>query len=117
MKAKPAEVGRVVISLQGRDAGRWFAVTQVVDEWCVLLCDGDVRKLAKPKKKQLKHLMALPLTVPVTGKGASGGAISDSDIRKSLKAARDAYETATNGARDGASQMKEECAFVQRGCH
>ena len=114
MKAKPTEPGRVVISTQGHDAGRWYAVMSVQDERYVLLCDGDARKLAKPKRKQTKHLRALPLTVPVEGRGGSGGPIADSDIRKALKAAREAYEAQTDFAQKSARETKkEECAFVQ----
>ena len=91
MKAKPTEPGRVVISTQGHDAGRWYAVVSVLDERNVLVCDGDTRKLAKPKKKQVKHLRALPLTVAVDGRGASGGSFADSDLRTALKAQKEAY--------------------------
>lgn len=115
MKAKPTEAGRVVISTQGHDAGRWYAVTAVLDERMVMLCDGETRKLAKPKKKQIKHLRALPIIVPVEGRGASGGPIADSDIRKAIREARDAYETKTGFAHSSArlEKEKEECAFVQ----
>ena len=72
MKARPTEPGRVVISTQGHDAGRWYAIVSVLDERMVLLVDGDTRKLAKPKKKQVKHLQALPLMIQVEGRGESG---------------------------------------------
>ena len=114
MKAKPTEPGRVVIATQGHDAGTWYAVLAALDARHLLLCDGETRKLAKPKKKQLKHLRALPLTVAVEGRGESGGAIADSDIRKALRAARDAYETRTAGAQPKPRPEKEECAFVQK---
>ena len=53
---KPISVGSVVYSRAGRDAGIFFLVVEVVDDNFVLLCDGDVRKLAKPKKKKVKHV-------------------------------------------------------------
>ena len=115
MKAKPTELGRVVISTQGHDAGRWYAVVDVTDERMVQLCDGETRKLDKPKKKQVKHLRALPITVQVKGKGESGGPIADSDIRKALRKARDAYETKIGFVHASAQpeNVKEERAFVQ----
>ena len=113
MKAKPTETGRVVISTQGHDAGRWYAVLSVLDERNVLLVDGDTRKLAKPKKKQVKHIRALPLTIQVDGKGAAGGPIADSDIRAALKAQKDAYLIQTGYAPIQAHNMKEERALVQ----
>ena len=109
MKAKPTEPGRVVVSTQGHDAGRWYAVVSVLDERNLLLVDGEIRKLAKPKKKQVKHLKALPLNVQLEGRGESGGPVADSDIRKALKAHKDAYLMKT-----GFNVIdKEEGALVQ----
>lgn len=109
MKARPNEPGRVVVSTQGHDAGRWYAVVSVLDERHMLLADGDTRKLAKPKKKQVKHLKALPLSIQLEGRGESGGPIADSDIRKALKAHKDAYLMKT-----GFNVIdKEEGALVQ----
>ena len=114
MKARPTEPGRVVISTQGHDAGRWYAITSVLDERFVLLCDGETRKLAKPKKKQVKHLRALPLMVQVEGRGASGGPLADSDIRKALKAQKDAYLIQTGYAHNAQLEhVKEADALVQ----
>lgn len=113
MKAKLTEPGRVAVSTQGRDKGVWYAVMTVLDDRRLLLCDGKNRTLAKPKKKQIKHLKPLPMSVAVEGSGGSGGSITDGDILKALKAARDAYETKTEGPRAGAGHQKEECAFVQ----
>ena len=113
MKA-PLEAGRVVCVTRGHDAGNWYAVLQVLDERMVLTQAFTtsfrfrLRTLEKPKKKQIKHLYALPFTISVSGKGGSGGKIADSDIRKALKAAKDAYEGAEP------HPEKEECAFVQK---
>ena len=114
MKAKPTEPGRVVISTQGHDAGRWYAIVSVLDERMVLLADGDTRRLAKPKKKQVKHLRALPLMIQVEGRGASGGPVADSDIRKALKAQKDAYLIQTGYAQNAQLEhVKEADALVQ----
>ena len=110
MKAKPNEPGRIVISTQGHDAGRWYAVISVLDERNLLLADGETRKLAKPKKKQVKHLTALPLMIQLEGRGESGGPVADSDIRKAIKAHKDAYLAKTGfNVND-----KEEGALVQK---
>ena len=53
---KPISVGSVVYSRAGRDAGIFFLVVEVVDDNFVKICDGDARKLAKPKLKKIKHL-------------------------------------------------------------
>lgn len=49
-------VGQVVKSRAGRDNGKIFLITKVLDEQYVYLVDGDLRKLNNPKKKKVKHL-------------------------------------------------------------
>ena len=100
-------LGEFATSKAGHDKDRLYMIVGEEEEW-VYLCDGRLRTLEKPKKKQIKHLYALPFTISVSGKGGSGGKIADSDIRKALKAAKDAYEGAEP------HPEKEECAFVQK---
>lgn len=50
------EVGRVVFSKAGRDKGRKLVITEIVDEHYVLVADGSLRKLEKPKRKKRMHL-------------------------------------------------------------
>ena len=50
-------LGHLVVSLAGRDKGCICAVVGTSDEeGFVLIADGKVRKVEKPKKKKLKHL-------------------------------------------------------------
>lgn len=112
MKANVAEAGRVVLVTQGHDTGSICAVLQVVDEKTVLLVDGRTRTLHKPKRKNILHLRAYPLTISVAGKGGSGGPIADSDIRKQLREVWDAYQQETQGVNNAVTQQKEDCAFV-----
>ena len=50
-------LGQLVVSLAGRDKGCICAVVgDSDDEGFVLIADGKVRKVEKPKKKKLKHL-------------------------------------------------------------
>jgi ribosomal protein L14E/L6E/L27E len=49
--------GQLVISKAGRDHGKMFIVTEVIDEDYVYLVDGDLRKIERPKKKKVKHLL------------------------------------------------------------
>ena len=87
MKAIPYDVGRVVLSKQGHDKGRWFVVAGILDEKHVLIADGQTRKLEKPKKKQCKHLRAKPMQLhEIAAKLLEGKAVLDSEIRKALKA-------------------------------
>ena len=59
--------GRVVLSTQGRDEGRYFVVLKVIDEQFVLMADGLTRKVDHPKKKKVKHLRPKPIVVEVDG--------------------------------------------------
>lgn len=58
MRGYPVEVGRVVISKCGRDEGRYFLVTKVLDDDFVLIADGRTHTAQKQKKKRKKHLKA-----------------------------------------------------------
>ena len=49
-------IGLLAYSLCGRDRKRLFCVVDVIDEDFVLIADGKLHKVEKPKKKRLKHL-------------------------------------------------------------
>ena len=87
MERLPFEIGRAVVSRQGRDAGRCFVILQVVDEQFVMMADGLTRKLTHPKKKKLKHLYPKPVMVEGIVEGLNSHQLLDSDLRKALNAA------------------------------
>lgn len=49
-------LGQVVYSKAGRDADRVFVIIDIIDDKYVLISDGDLRKIEKPKRKKIKHL-------------------------------------------------------------
>ncbi len=49
-------VGQIVKSKAGRDKDRTFVIIGIVDQQYVLVADGDLRKVDKPKKKKVRHL-------------------------------------------------------------
>lgn len=53
---KPIQIGSIVFSKAGRDAGKFFLVTEIVDDSFVKLVDGKLRRLQKPKIKKIKHI-------------------------------------------------------------
>ncbi len=77
--------GRVVRSKAGRDSGRLFLVVGVFDDEHLLVADGDLRKVERPKKKKLKHLEATAYTCesPAIGK------LRNADVRKLIQNATD----------------------------
>lgn len=49
-------IGRYVWSKSGRDKDRLFIIIDLCDDQHVLVADGELRRVGKPKKKKLKHL-------------------------------------------------------------
>ena len=89
MKEIPYEAGRAAYSTQGRDKGRLMLIARVLDERTVLVADGDLRKLEKPKRKQIKHLRPLPQSFPeLAERLAAGKPLLNSDVRKALATLR-----------------------------
>lgn len=46
----------MVVSKSGRDQGKAFIVVRVINERYLSISDGDLRKVEKPKKKNIRHL-------------------------------------------------------------
>lgn len=59
MEDKGFSIGQVVRSRAGRDQQQLFIVVGIVDHEYVLIADGRLRKVQKPKKKKVKHLTKL----------------------------------------------------------
>ncbi|SET56870.1 hypothetical protein SAMN05660297_02801 [Natronincola peptidivorans] len=59
MEQSDINIGQVVKSTQGRDKGRFFIVVEIIDKEYIRILDGDIRKIDKPKKKKMKHLVKL----------------------------------------------------------
>ncbi len=86
-------LGQVVYSKAGRDAGRKFILVGTVDEAYVLVSDGDLRRIEKPKKKKVKHLeLTDEVLEPLSEKLNSKIKVSNAEIRKALADNKDAGE-------------------------
>ena len=84
MQRIPLEPGRLVLSTQGRDQGRYFIILEVLDAEHVIIADGLTRKLSHPKKKKIKHVHAKPLLMDLHQRFPSGHLL-DSDLRTFLR--------------------------------
>lgn len=71
--------GQVVRSKKGRDEGKVFVITEIIDDDFLLLVDGKLRKLDRPKKKKVKHLYIYKDVIDLDVKD-----VNDSYIRKKL---------------------------------
>lgn len=56
MQLTDLDIGQIVKSKTGRDQGKYFVVFSKIDEEYVLIVDGSLRRIDKPKKKKIKHL-------------------------------------------------------------
>lgn len=71
--------GQVVRSKKGRDEGKVFVITEIIDDDFLFLVDGKLRKLDRPKKKKVKHLYIYKDVIDLDVKD-----LNDSYIRKKL---------------------------------
>ena len=79
------EEGRIVQSIQGRDAKAYFIILNQLEDGFVAIADGDRHKLSHPKRKKTKHLRAKPVLLDLKTLRPEGGALQDSDLRKALE--------------------------------
>lgn len=78
--------GQLVVSVAGRDRGKYYLVLEKTVNNTVRVADGEYRKVAGPKKKNVKHISPLPQIDPeFVEKIQSGRKITDLDVRKALK--------------------------------
>lgn len=79
-------VGSVVLSKQGRDKGLYFVVTSVDKKGFVFLADGGMRKLASPKKKNVKHVSCSGVTLnSIAEKLCNNKKVFDSEVKSALR--------------------------------
>ncbi len=82
----PAELGRLVKSVAGRDKGRYFVIMGIIDEQYVYIVDGDLRSKDRPKKKKLRHLKLCPeVLTGIAGKLKEGARIFDAELRSAIR--------------------------------
>ncbi len=59
------KVGQLVTSKMGRDSGKKYVVVESLPDNHVGVADGFVRKMDRPKRKNLKHLVIHGLSLGV----------------------------------------------------
>ena len=81
------EAGRLCLSKSGRDKGRYFIIKEVLEGGCVYIVDGALRKVEKPKKKKLKHVVLRRERAEVIGeKFTAGTKVFDAEVRSAINA-------------------------------
>lgn len=85
-KISDINIGQYVRSKAGRDKNHIFIVINIVDNEYVLLSDGDVRRIEKPKKKKLKHLFEInQISEVVSEKIKDDKKLTNLTIRKEIE--------------------------------
>lgn len=87
--------GQIVYSKAGRDKGKYFIVIKRIDDNYVYISDGDLRRIDRPKKKKIKHLLVTENKAEyIVQKLERSQKITNSDIRKCLSTFKDEMERA-----------------------
>ncbi len=90
-------LGQLVTSIAGRDKGRKLIVINIIDDLHVVVADGDLRRLAKPKTKKVRHLnVSKRVFSEVAEILNSRGKLTDDKLRKLLESV--AKEASDGGA-------------------
>lgn len=83
---KPVVIGSVVFSRAGRDKGNFFMVSEIVDDVMIMLVDGDMRPLSKPKLKKVKHIKNTgDVLVGIADKLVKGTKVYDAEVFSALR--------------------------------
>jgi len=86
-------LGQVVYSKAGRDNGKIFIITGLIDANYVYISDGDLRRVENPKKKKLKHLVITKNIVDsISQKLSTDNRVTNAEIRKALVELKSAVE-------------------------
>ncbi len=83
---KDIQIGQFVRSKAGRDKDRIFIVMNVIDEKYVQIADGDLRRIDKPKKKKIRHLVLLEqVSTSLKDKLSGDGKINNALVRREIE--------------------------------
>lgn len=77
-------IGDIVFSKAGRDSGRYYVV-MLVDGNFVYICDGDLHKTDKPKKKKIKHIKSTGAKSEyIAGKLSETTKVTNTELRRAI---------------------------------
>ena len=78
-------IGRIAYSKAGRDKDKYFMILDVLNEEFVYLVDGHLRRLERPKKKKIKHLIFTDkICDEVKDIILKGKRLNDATVRKAM---------------------------------
>lgn len=79
-------IGQLVTSVAGRDQQQVYLVVGIKDQTVLLLANGRDRKMANPKKKNIRHVNVLrSIAKGMAEKIQSGTKVTDEEIRQTIQ--------------------------------
>ncbi|MDF2657261.1 MAG: hypothetical protein K0Q94_52 [Paenibacillus sp.] len=79
------EIGRIVKVLRGREQDQYAVIVGLLDDRFVWIADGDKRKFAGPKKKNLLHLRLFDfVSSEVAGSISETGCVTNGKLRYAI---------------------------------
>jgi ribosomal protein L14E/L6E/L27E len=85
MTEEGLSVGQLVRSIAGRDAGTYFLVVGVKDSRHVMVADGRLRHISRPKKKNVRHLEVLSARVDeAEARFAASRVVTDRNVAEAI---------------------------------
>lgn len=82
-------LGHIVYSKAGRDKGKKFVVVRIIDSEYIMISDGSLRRLERPKKKKLKHIeVTEEILNEISDKLGRGQKVTNAEVRKALAASQ-----------------------------
>ena len=89
MENENFSIGDIVQSKAGRDRGGYYIIIRM-DGIFAYICDGDLRKADKPKKKKLKHLKNTSVRSEYAASKLSQGLkVTNAELRRELEEFKD----------------------------
>ena len=86
MQLKIPMIGGICQSTQGRDKGRYYLIKLIYPDGSVGVVDGNFKKLATPKRKNIKHVRLLPEKAETIAlKLIDGRQVFDTEVYSALK--------------------------------
>ncbi|MEF2969031.1 KOW domain-containing RNA-binding protein [Paenibacillus sp. M1] len=81
------QIGQLVKTLKGRDAGAVYVIIGISDDRFVLIADGDKRKFDQPKRKNIQHLELQPMiSSEVVHSLQESGRVTNAKLRYAVNA-------------------------------
>ena len=79
-------LGELIYSKAGRDVGKILLVVKVIDDKYILVSDGNLRKIEKPKKKKVKHIETCGVVIDsLKEKLENNIRVYNNEIKKEIK--------------------------------